>query len=315
MNTKLFKYVLSFLLIILFVFIYKKTIRKEYYFLKKPLEIGNLSDLGFIFSPSSKVVEFYSGSLKIVADLFVNEENSPSIIILHGSSTKGRKLELNQILAQKFFDVGYTVIAIDLRGYGDSDDPQSLKNSKDFDFAQDIISTLDYLFANVKIDTASTFIVGHSFGAGVALKPIVEDYRIKKAVLFGPPRRYSERFWGNDTLDRQSIIDRKIRDMKLDYDLHFDVYKDVIKNQDIDFFISKLNSSRKPIFLIDCGKEDRKDLLFLERIHDSLTVQKEYWTIPSVDHYLNTGSFFTMPAYNTTLINKFIARVDNWLKK
>lgn len=315
MKSKLAKIITVVIVFIVGLLLIRSQIKSELKYLKKPLELGNIFDTGFLISSSSENVHFYSDSLRIAADLFLNKKNSPGIILLHGSSISGRKLELNRIIAQKFYESGFTVLAIDSRGYGDSDDPPHLNASSDFSFDKDIISATNYLFSNSGIDTSKCYIVGHSFGAGIALDPIVKDYRIKKAVLFGPPRRYSERFWGNDTIDRQYIINRKIRDMQLNYNLDFNVYKEVIRKQDIELFISKLNSAQKPIFLIDCENENQKDLDFLKKIYDSLTTVKDYWTVPGVDHYLNTGSFFNTPAYNKQKIDLFIERVTNWLRK
>ena len=315
MKSKYIKIVITVVIFLLGLLFIRSEVKSELKYLKKPLQIGNIFETGFLISSSAEEIQFFSDSLKIIADLYLNKENSPCIILLHGSSIWGRKLELNRILGQKLFEAGFTVLAIDSRGYGDSDDPPQLKASSDFSFDNDILSATDYLFANTDIDTSRCYLVGHSFGAGIALNPIVTDHRIKKAVLIGPPRRYSERFWGVDTLDRQSIIDRKIRDMKLNYNLDYNIYKEVIRKQDIELFILKLNSARKPIFLIDCENENQKDLDFLKNIYDSLYIVKDYWTVPQVDHYLNTGSFFNFPAYNKQKINLFIERVADWLRK
>lgn len=316
MNKRVIKYSLIVLILCLVFFVfYKKSLKAELKNLTKPLAVGSLLDIGLLFHTSSEVVKFKSDSLTIIADLYENIDDSPAIVLIHGSSTKGRRLELNTILGQKFFEDGFTVISVDLRGYGDSQDPPRLNDPRDFNFSNDIYAALDYLITTTRIDTSSIYLFGHSFGGGVALKPFFEDSRIKKTVLFGPPRRYSERFFGNDIKDRESIIKRKVRDMQLNYNLEFDVYKEVIEIQDIEKYLVKFQSSHKPVFFIDCEMENSKDLQFLEDISNKTIPPKEYWTVSGVGHYLNTGNFYQYPAYNKNVIDNFVSRVGSWLKK
>ncbi len=316
MYTRIIKYSsIFFVLGIGLFYFYKTSLKSELKNLNKVLEVGSILDIDLLINNSSNVVKYKSDSLRIVADLYENKDFSPAIILLHGSSTKGRKLELNIILGQKLYEEGFTVLAIDSRGYGDSEDPPQLKVAEDFDFSNDVHEAIDFLKSRTKIDTSAIYLFGHSFGGGVALKPFFEDPRVKKAILFGPPRRYSERFFGNDIADRESIIKRKVRDMQLSYNLNFDVYKDVIANQNIEGYLAKFQEIHKPVFFIDCEEEDKKDLMFLENINKKISQPKEYWTVPGVDHYLNTGMFYRYPAYNENVIDNFVSRVSDWLKK
>lgn len=316
MNKRLIASLLIFFVVGIGLFyFYKKSLKLELKNLSKELKVGSILDIGVLMNNSSNVVKYKSDSLRIVADLYENKDLSPAIILLHGSSTKGRKLELNIILGQKLYEEGFTVLAIDSRGYGDSEDPPHLNVAEDFNFSNDVYTAIDFLISRTKIDTSAIYLFGHSFGGGVALKPFFEDPRVKKAILFGPPRRYSERFFGNDIADRESIIKRKVRDMQLSYNLNFDVYKEVIANQNIEEYLSKFQEVHKPVFFIDCEGEDKKDLMFLEKIYKKVSQPKEYWTVPGVDHYLNTAMFYTYPAYNKNVIDNFVSRVSDWLKK
>lgn len=315
---KKFLIIIAFILLVLSLIFYLKrhTIKSEFKNLKKPLQVGNIFDLRLLVSKDSQKCLYRSDSLKIIADLYNNKPHSPAIILLHGSSIKGRKLEVNEILGEQLFENGFTVLAIDLRGYGESEDPKYLKNAKDFDFAEDVHQGINFLIKNTKIDTSRIYIFGHSFGAGVAISAIYSDNRIKKGVIFGPPRRYNERFFGSDTTDRNYLVKRKERDMNLNYNLPLEIYSEVIKKQDIETYIPWFNEkSHIPIFLIDCAKEDKKDLEFLKNMYRQISQPVMYWTVPGVGHYLNTSKFFSYPVYNKSVIDGFVENVSKWLNK
>jgi pimeloyl-ACP methyl ester carboxylesterase len=240
---------------------------------------------------------------------------SPTLLLLHGTSIYGRKLPLIQILAKEFQSLGYVVLAIDFRGYGESDDPDSLTCPDDFNFAQDICSAIDYLLENVPVDPSQIYILGHSFGAGSALSAQENDTRIRKLILFGPPRRLSERFLDADAKDRNFILLRMKRDMQLSYDLDFDIWRKVVQKRNIENYIENFSQADHiPLFLIDSEDEDPRDLEFLERIYQKLSPPVNYWTVPKTNHYLNTGRLLGKYIYGKEIIDNFVCNIDFWLK-
>ena len=109
--------------------------------------------------------------------------------MLHGTEYLGRKQPIVLALAKDLQKLNYTVLTIDFRGYNRVSGPTKVDSIKDLDFAQDAISAINYLTDNTDIDTSKIYILGHSFGAGVALEVQQRDRRVKKLVLYGPPRR------------------------------------------------------------------------------------------------------------------------------
>lgn len=261
-------------------------------------------------------VFFTSDSLKIVGDLLEPDtyQPSPAILLLHGTSRYGRKLPLIQILARKFYKLGYIVLAIDLRGYGESEVPEALTSPRDFDFAQDVHSAIEFLVQNTRVDPEEIYVLGHSFGAGVALAAQCNNPLIKKLILFGPPRRLSERFLNPGAPDRDFILARMRRDMNLPYNLDFQIWKHVVAARNIETYIEQFSQTQHiPLFLIDSEYENPLDLNFLRDIYRHLKGQVEYWTVPQVDHYLNTSSHFGFLLYSEAIINQFTQRIDLWL--
>lgn len=317
-NLKKFLYIgLIFIVLISAVlFIYEKEIKSElrYFYWDIAKNIHRVK------SSPAKVVNFYSDSLRIVGDLFEvetaeeSETGPPCILLLHGSSPMGRKAAVIQILARKFMEKGYTVLAIDLRAYGDSEDPPSY-TAENFDFPKDVIFAIDYLINNVRIDTNRIYIVGHSGGAGAAIGSINEYGKINKAkkmVLLGPPRRVKERVIEPNAKDRAYFLKRWKKDMDLPYDIIFSEGEKIGKIEDIEDLVTMPNHIS--LFLIDGEKESKEDLNYLRDLIARATPPVDYWTIPKTDHYLNAKYIDNMLFYEGNAVDEFVNRVDKWLR-
>lgn len=292
------------------------TFRSEIKQLRYLTNVHSIASLHCLQTDHSVQVHFKSGKLTIAGDLYppVAEESSPCIILLHGSSLKGRKLPLMQVMAAKLQQMNFMVLNIDLRGYGESDDPPALTSPKDFDFAADVIHAIDFLSKQPLADTSRIFLIGHSFGAGVALAAMQQDKRIKKLVLIGPPRRLRERFFNENAPDRIYFLKRWQKDMQLSYPLPYHLWQAVYQPLDIENYLEKLSETGHiPIMLIDGEKEDPADLQFLSRIATQIAPPVTYWTVADTDHYLNTGFFFSKVCYDSKIINILISRIRDWI--
>lgn len=300
---------------------FKNALRLHSHRLRNLLSLSDLlsttpvKDMCFPKLGQSRKVSFQSDTLRIVGDFYEPVASSPAILLLHGTSIQGRKLPLIQILALELHQLGYAVLAIDARGYGESEDPPSLNTPADFDFAQDIQSAVSFLEAQPCVDGAQIYILGHSFGAGIALPASIRDSRIKKLVLFGPPRRMSERFLMPNAPGQDFIVARTQNDMQLAYEPNFLILKKVLEQRNIENYVDYLRQpGHIPIFLIDAEKENGKDLEFLRQIYQQLTPPAHYWTVPKANHYLNTGCLLGRLSYSRPIVQGFVKRVDQWLQ-
>ncbi|NET04033.1 MAG: alpha/beta fold hydrolase [Symploca sp. SIO2B6] len=278
---------------------------------------NKLTSLRLSFPAISKQVYFQSDYLTIAGDLYQPQhlDNSPAIVLLHGISIFGRKLPLIQVLAQKFQEMGYTVLAVDCRGFGESEDPLD-RNFQDFDFARDVQSAIDFLISQVPINPSQLYVFGHSFGGGVALAAQARDPRIKKLVLLGPTRRGTERFLSAGTQEQERCVGRMRADMELEKPLNFSLVKQISKPLYIENYIDDFSKNvHIPIFLIDAEYEAKEDLEFLRDIYQSMAQPVEYWTVPKTGHRLSTGFLLRWPCYNQQVVETFVTRVDQWLQQ
>lgn len=266
----------------------------------------------------ASTVHYLADSVSITADLFIpaGSGNGAAVVLLHGASTYGRKLPIVQVLGRQFRGRGYTVLAPDLRGFGESENPSNTHHPDAFDFARDVEAAIDFLVSKRAIDSTRIHVVGHSFGAGVALAGQARDPRVRKVVLFGPPRRWNERLLRPGAPDRDYFVDRFARDMELDRPVTFEIVRNAVEPLNIENYVG---SSGRPknadLFLIDAEMEDPADISFLRAVYPEIPPPVSYWTVPDTDHYLSTGSVEGRAVYNRRVMRRFVERVDGWLSQ
>ncbi|MGB5898904.1 MAG: alpha/beta fold hydrolase [Geitlerinemataceae cyanobacterium] len=263
----------------------------------------------------SKPIIFTADTLNIIGDLYCGNERSPVILLLHGSSIFGRKLPLIRALAKEFQALGYTVLTFDLRGHGESDKPQDY-TGKSFDFARDVEAAIDELERRLEIKNRRLYVVGHSFGGGVALAAQARDKRIEKVVVFGPPRRLSERFLNPEAREKVKLLFRWQLDMQLNKPLTFSMWKPAIERLNIENYVEQFSQpGHIPLFVIDAEREPAEDLAFLRAFSQKATSPKNYWTVPNTDHYLDSGFVRIIPYYDRQLVMTFVDRIDRWFQE
>jgi len=265
-------------------------------------------------------INFKSDGLNIVGTLYGANTNSsvkkPAIVLLHGSSIYGRKLPLYRFLSKKLADMGYIVFSIDLRGFGDSDDPKPLDRIESWAEWDDVQNAVSYLETRGDVDTSKIYVVGHSHGANIAIVAGVRDDRIKKIVAIGPSRRmgdvlsdkkhprrtyFQERFSG----------DRALKQI-LPEEVVFGVMSLYIIGNNLDYFT---HAPHKPILLIDGEAEEETDKLFLRQVYNQMVVPKMYMTIKKSDHYVNTTGKKNIVIYDVQAINEILNTIDGFLKE
>lgn len=264
--------------------------------------------------PSERVV-FAAENLKLIGDLYLVDNELPIILLLHGSSIFGRKLPLITALAKEFQALGYTVFTFDLRGHGESDQPQGY-TSESFDFARDVVAAIDHLERRFDLQNRHLYVVGHSFGGGTALAAQARDKRIEKVVVFGPPRRLSERFLNPEAREKAKLLFRWQIDMQLTQPLTFELWKPAIESLNIENYAEQFSQpGHIPLFVIDAEKEPPEDLAFLQAFSQNMTPPGNYWTVPHTDHYLDSGFLGIIPYYDRQIVRNFVDRIDRWFKE
>lgn len=302
---------------------------------------GHLADVRCTLARPSRAVAFMSGRLRLAGDLYLPATGNagsnagggaggPAVLLLHGTSPLGRRAPLVRVLAQQLRTRGFTVLAIDSRGYDDSDDPTE-DTAEAFDFAADVSAALDSLPHWAPVDTSDISIVAHSFGAGVSLAAAVREPRIRRMVLIGPPRRTTERVVGPGAPDLEYFLHRWQSDMRLGFTLDAGVWRDVVRPMNLENYLPggvyfPTFEHHVPLFFIDGEQEDPKDLAFLRDAVAKLPGPVDYWTAPGTGHYLSADRLSmatlpwlperlaSLPCYDRRIVDTTVTRIAHWLR-
>lgn len=125
-------------------------------------------------------LSFFSDGLRLSAVLHVPErrragERLPAFIVLHGFV--GSKDESHaEIQARMLEEMGYVALRFDFRCCGESDGERA--QVRCFDQVADTKNALTFLAAREEVDLARIGVIGHSFGAAVAVYTAGVDSRI-----------------------------------------------------------------------------------------------------------------------------------------
>ena len=90
-------------------------------------------------------------------------EQAPALVVMHGW---GGNAEMMLPLAAPLHQAGYSLLLVDARCHGRSDDDSFASLPR---FAEDIEAALDWLACRPEVDGGRLGLVGHSVGAGAAL--------------------------------------------------------------------------------------------------------------------------------------------------
>ena len=256
-----------------------------------------------------ETVSFPSGRLTLRADLLVPDGPARSAILLaHGASVRGRRHGLYAGLARRLAEKGYVVLNPDFRGYGESEDPARVATAADLDFTQDLVAAIGFL--ERRLGPRDVMVVGHSFGAGVALAAAARDPRVDKVVAISPGRRAHERILGSAE-GRTLIRDRMAAEMGLrEEQFPVELVEAVVTPIVIDTYVG--HRFRQPILLVDGEREEEADLRFLRERFERMRGPRAYVTIPGADHYFGVAR--QVEERDPVTLQTLADVIDGWIR-
>ena len=243
-----------------------------------------------LFGVQAQEVEFAVRDLRLRGTLYTPERfmsgKRPAIVFCHGGTPIGRKLALYVVAARQLAERGYVVLTFDFRGFGDSDDPRRFESADDLDFTQDISAALTYLSGLPFVESTRLYVIGHSFGAGVALPASVKDERVRKTVSMSPPRNTQARQYAADAEDPMYPTRRLSGDMGIEPPIPPAIFYPHLREHVAEEILRYPN--HPPILFIDGANEDAQERRFLRTVFTQMREPKGYVTIPGADHYYGT---------------------------
>lgn len=126
-----------------------------------------------------------SDNVEIAGTFYPGADNSKGVILLHMLSRTRKDWDG---FARKLSQAGFSALAIDLRGHGDSDYRFQLFTAEEFnDMTKDVSAAYSYL-ANRGITNVA--VVGASIGANVAYKYLAVNDQVATGILLSPGLDY-----------------------------------------------------------------------------------------------------------------------------
>ncbi|CAZ94108.1 Alpha/beta hydrolase-fold protein [Zobellia galactanivorans] len=119
---------------------------------------------------------------------YTDEGEGKVVLLIHGfinTKESWQKTELKKQLLKE----GFRVVALDLRGNGESDKPQT---EEGYDFDAEV---MDVMFLMQHLRQKKYMAIGYSRGSIVLAKLLLRDKRVKKAVLGGMGIDFTDYMW------------------------------------------------------------------------------------------------------------------------
>lgn len=265
-------------------------------------------------------VSFPSNGHTLAADLYApRRPNGVGIVFLHGSSPAGRNLHLYPALCRALADRGYTLLNVDVRGYGDSENPRRPDRLEDYDFVGDAVEAAAFARTLVPDGDAWTWImIGHSKGGGVAVRAGLDSGHIHGIISISPGRRIVSRFFDSPRRsDIEYLQQRKSRDMRLPEPIPMELLEPILTSYDIEQW--RGSTLDKPLLLIEGGREPAADLAFSLEWIDSLSGPVSHRVIENADHYFGTaivesGGVRQWRTVDDEVLRALLDIMDDWIQ-
>jgi pimeloyl-ACP methyl ester carboxylesterase len=277
---------------------------------------GSPSDWQILHSRSGRSVRAIGPEVDLAATLYVPDRPAPvpGILLLHGSTPAGRELGLYRVLADELCARGYAVLAPDQRGYGESPDPPRPDRATAFDYVGDARRALDYLARVEGVDASRLHVVGHSFGADVALSVGLTEPRVLKIVAFAPTRGLIERAGTRNAPQTGYYVRREMRYMELPSPIAQEVFFAYRLPLILDAHLDALSRpGHRPLLLIEGDREPIQQRDYLARLYDRIAEPKAHLTLHLADHYANVADLGPLTIYSQRTMNELTNAIDDFL--
>lgn len=217
-----------------------------------------------------------------------------------------------RLLGKQLSSRGYYTLAVDQRGYGESEAVQSTEPPSATELIADVRCAVSHLASLPGVSADGIYIIGHSAGANLAVAVGLQDTNVLKIVAIGPSRRVMERAEAESAYFRRRVMRYERLREPIPAELYLQRAEALLIDNQIGHFSLP---GHKPLLLIDGELESEEDQLFLRQLYDSITEPKNCVTLPNSDHYANVSNFGPLVIYDEPLINRLVEEIDTWLRE
>lgn len=247
------------------------------------------------------------GAVELAADYVPGPPGATLVVLVHGSAPSGRHSALMRLLADGLVERGYGVLSLDLRGYGESQDPV-LPLTDTPGFEQDVVSAAREALARRWAAPGALAYVGHSLGAAAVLDAAIFDPKPVAVVAIGYPDRPLEGLTGPA---QRNFARKLLLDMAID--------PDDASVEGMRAYLSGLDASRRtrnnglpPILFVYGEKEpsaERQEPIAPERSKHAVR------RISRAPHaYHASQGPLGIVVYNRRMLDALVDSIDAWCR-
>jgi acetyl esterase/lipase len=252
-----------------------------------PLRNWNEIDSAYPFPDSTEILparDEPGHELSLVLDVWIPDiVPAPAVLLLHGSSPRGRKLGFNMLLADYLRHAGWLVLTPDARGFGESGRPANLHDptawSVTDDLARLVAHAKTHPYANGMVAA-----VGHSMGASQLLQFDEAANELAALALIGPSRflgDYSTTWWQRVRFSTDRKIARALpAGVIMETSRQGDPLRSAMLPPD---YLTSL-----PVLLMDGEREGPELVAVLDEVARLLGPNAQHVTIPGSHHYCSS---------------------------
>lgn len=268
-----------------------------------------------------RAVVLQSDGLRIAGSLYwpSGRPNGSAVILVHGNTPSGRRLGLYTLLAREVATRGYPVLTIDLRGFGESDEPRTA-TPHDWDAHRDISAAVTYLGSLRGVPITKVSVVGHSMGAAYAVAAAAADDRIAAIAALSPPRRVDERILAPGAPDRDFFYRRFVRFRGArghpQGRVPIGLFLHIARVWRLENYAGHFAApGHQPILLVDGAREAPEDRAFLRRLYREMSAPKRYVTLPHANHHVNSTEVGRLNVYDARALHALANTIDAWFSQ
>lgn len=123
---------------------------------------------------------------KLAAWLHTPPRAGGRAIVVHGTSPLAHRDATARLLIRVLLELDHDVLALDLRGYGDSPAPMGPDTPRTFDFGRDVTAAVRW-WNGLLPGAGPPLLVGHSLGAGAVLRADAAGTHARGVIAAGAP--------------------------------------------------------------------------------------------------------------------------------